>query len=202
MPVLKQQGSHVRAVVAARPRAHNASACQRICSPFHQACMPVRGMQAHVHAHSSYTYLQSPSVIHAQNKTGRAHAQQRGSCKDWRLTCLRVSMQGAGAWARTVGVHVTGARRDLWAPVLALLVSLVACVYCAVQLGGAVRPCAPSVICLARLVGLLPYTPRWLMLVRDAACISVRRIVLQLCSQSDTCMRLRMPASSAASLQL
>lgn len=74
-------------------------------------------------------------------------AAERGSGRHWRLTCLRVSTQDAGAWARSVGVNVTGARRDLWAPVLALLVSLAACVYCVVQLAGAVRPCALSAPC-------------------------------------------------------
>ncbi|KAK9845425.1 hypothetical protein WJX81_006137 [Elliptochloris bilobata] len=50
------------------------------------------------------------------------------------------SDQDSSAWARGIGVHVTGARQDLWAPAMALLVSLAACVYCVVQLVGAVRP--------------------------------------------------------------
>ena len=99
-----------------------------------------------MHPATTHTFPITSTTNKAE--TGKAiSADERGKDRNWGLTCLHVSTQDAGAWARSVGVHVTGARRDLWAPVLALLVSLAACVYCVVQLAGAVRPCAPSAPC-------------------------------------------------------
>jgi len=44
------------------------------------------------------------------------------------------------AWARRIGVHVTGGRRDLWAPVLALAAAVAAAAACGVQAARAARP--------------------------------------------------------------